>query len=414
MVQKTLSIAIKECVFWNLAEKQNMPPGNSKTISFQRYERLNPPRTALTAGQTPAGTPLVVTNVTAVCEQWGAFVPLSDEAELIVANKPFEQALELIGKQSAETIDRECQRVLRGATNIFYANARASRAALTSTDVVDTPLMRKIRAQLKNNGAPFFEGKRFVAVVDPFVSMDVQADPTFVEAAKFQNYVALTSAEIGQWMGFRFQESNDIPVIARDTNMTIAYSGGGIEAGAAPGSTTNLSDGVYAVAIVGYDSQGFETHLMTTTYNTITTSSQVAKITLPTLPSGVVAYSLYSSVAGGGTGAMKLQADNLGAGVVYIVGSGGDGVSSFNLTSGGRAAPAQPAVGVNVHQSFVFGGEFYKVASLDNLKVMVTPKGPQKGDELDQRRACGWKVFFKALITNNNFGAYVESESAYD
>ena len=53
MYAKVLSVAMKETVFWKLGRKVQIPPGESKTISFQRFERLTPPLKPLTEGVDP-------------------------------------------------------------------------------------------------------------------------------------------------------------------------------------------------------------------------------------------------------------------------------------------------------------------------------------------------------------------------
>jgi len=91
--------------------------------------------------------------------------------------------------------------------------------------------------------------------------------------------------------------------------------------------------------------------------------------------------------------------------------SSGTGIA---YTSTGIVAGPIPAAGVNVHQMYVFGNEYYSVCELKGIQILRTPPGPQKTDELDQRRSIGWKAFFKAVITNEKFGLRIECESDFD
>jgi hypothetical protein len=300
--------------------------------------------------------------------------------------------------------------------------------------VVTTDLLRSIRAQLKHNGAPGVSGgdgrKKYIGVCDSFNAQDIMADTTFVESAKFQNLQPLTSGEFGEWMGIRWQESNHIPVIRRSDAVEVTSIG---YAEAVPSGATNVPDGTYKIALTAYDASGFESIMSNTDFGTGTYtgapsgSNDVIKIILPalspatdsgvstshTFDPGPVAYNIYCTAAGGST--YFKQASNLAGGTYYIVGSDTTGASDrIVLNATGAAPPTQPADGVNVHQMFVFGNEWYQVAELEGIRTLMTPSGAQKGDELAQRRSVGWKFFSKALITNENFGCRIETESNYD
>src|SRR5262245_37752620 len=73
-----LAIAQKLTVFQDIGDTPNMPDGEGKTYSAQRYERLPLPGAPLTEGITPDSTALVVNKVTAILEQWGMVVSLTD------------------------------------------------------------------------------------------------------------------------------------------------------------------------------------------------------------------------------------------------------------------------------------------------------------------------------------------------
>lgn len=438
MVKTLLRLADKNTVFYKLGNKVSVPKGESKTITFTRWERIRPPRTSLTEGVTPTGTTLSVSRVNATLEQWGSYCTISDVAEMTVRYEPFQRAVELVGLQAAETLDREIQKVLIAGANVFYPNGRTARSSLTSSDTADTPTLRKMRAYLKYNGAPGVSGsdnrKKFIGVCDSFMAADLMSDTTFIESAKFQNLEPLTSGEFGEWQGIRWQESNHIPVLKRTS--TVEPSATDWALGSTPSNTTALDAGTYKVAVTGYDAQGFESLFCTTDFGTgaltgSASGSESVSITLSALPtmvtdsgasasitnhafagdSTVVAYNIYASATGGST--MYLCGENLPAGTYHLVKASTSG-SSLHLVvnTTGRTSPVQPPTNVNVHQAYVFGNEWFSVAEIEGVKVMMTPSGAQKGDELAQRRSVGWKFFLKALITNELFGCRLEAASA--
>ena len=434
MVGKLLTLADKNTVFYKLGNKVKIPPGENKVISFQRWERIQPPRTALTEGVTPIGTSLNVSRVTATAEQWGSFCTISDVMEMTVKYQPFQRAVELLGLQAAETLDREIQKVLLAGTNVYYPNAKTARSSLTSSDVIDTPTLRKIRARLKQNAAPGVSGsdnrKKFIGVCDAFSSADMMSDTTFIESAKFQNLEPLTTGEFGEWQGVRWQESNFIPSYKRhsaELYTTIGYTE------AVPSGDTAIANTTHYCAVTAFDSAGFESIFTvldngtSTMTGTSSGSDDVIKFVLPALgtstdsgvetptashkfDTGPVAYNIYAGTA---LATMTLQATNLPAGSYYLCSASTLGsINHIVYSTTGAVCPVQPPTGVTVHNLFIFGNEWFSVCEIDGIKTMLTPSGAQKGDELAQRRSVGWKFFAKALITNQNFGIRIESASA--
>jgi N4-gp56 family major capsid protein len=416
MYQKVLSIAMKSTVYWKLGRMVTIPRGESKTITFQRFERLVAPRRPLTEGVTPGGKKMRVTKVPAIAEQWGDFVTLTDVVELTVRHEPFQRALELIGLDAAMTVDREVQRVLKAGTNLFFPNKRTSRAQLVATDVLTTPLLRRIIANLKNGGAPAYEGNRYVGVVDPFESADIQADSTFVPAAQYSNLSALQDAEIGVWQNVRWMESNNMPILTQDSNANPSA----VATDTASAGETNLPNAAtgYDVALIGLDTNGFEVMWSATPVGPTVTSSQVLKVTLPALPDGIFAFNVYVKNENSNNLFYLTAEDQAGSAVIYINGGGthltsddaNDG--SFTFSESTLVMGTQPPAGINVHYGFIFGNEYYSCTELSGIQVLRTPAGPQKTDELDQRRSIGWKAFFKAVITNEAFGCRFECASA--
>lgn len=412
MHERVLSIAMKETVFWGLGRMVKIPPGESKTITFQRYERMVPQRRPLVEGVAPLGRKIVVNKVPAIAEQWGNLCTLTDVAMLVVRSEPFQKALELIGLDAAMTVDREVQRVLIAGTNVFFPNDRADRTFLLTTDFPNTPLMRKILAKLKNNGAPAYEGRRYVGVCDPFNSGDVQADPTFVAAAQYSNLTALQEAEIGVWMKVRWQESNNMPTLASDAAV-LATSTSPV----ADGGETALAADSYNTVLVGLDVNGFEV-LWGGVDTEVVAGTDVLVLTTPALPAGIEAFNVYVS-KGAGSIDYRLQGQDILGSTVVTVNGGGTHTSdssteSFTFSAASLAMGLTPPAGVDVHQMYVFGNEYYACTELEGIQIFKSGAGPVKVvDPLDQLKQVGWKAFFKAVITNEQFGCRIECSSAF-
>src|SRR5687767_9662296 len=94
---EVLDIAKKSVVFQQLGEHAKLPAGEGKTFQFNRFERLALPLVPLTEGSPPASTNMAMTSVTAVADQWGAFVELTDVALLTVKHPLLAIAMKLLG-----------------------------------------------------------------------------------------------------------------------------------------------------------------------------------------------------------------------------------------------------------------------------------------------------------------------------
>lgn len=227
--KRLLDINAKDQVLQTAAYKENIPSNASKTISFTQYSRLAVPGAVLTEGVTP--TAVVVSNsaITAVVDQWGAFVSLTDIAELTVKHPVVGQLEMLLGEQANETIETQINTVLVAGTTVAFGGApAANRAALAIGDVMTTTVLQRALKTLRINGARPVANGNYVLFVDPSVEQDLLADTTFRAAAQFGNTAkAGASYEggsvLGTWFGIEVRRSNVIPVIASTTTVHTSY-----------------------------------------------------------------------------------------------------------------------------------------------------------------------------------------------
>jgi N4-gp56 family major capsid protein len=226
--KRLLDINAKDAVLQTAAYKENIPSNSSKTISFTQYSRLAVPGAVLTEGTTPSDTTVSNSAVTAVVDQWGAFVTLTDIAELTVKHPVVGQLEMLLGEQANETIETQINTVLVAGTTVQYGGAAGSRAALAVTDVLTTTVLQKALKTLRVNGARPVVNGNFVLFVDPSVEQDLLADSTFKTAAQFGNTAKTGEsyeggAVLGTWFGIEVRRSNVIPTIASTTTVHTSY-----------------------------------------------------------------------------------------------------------------------------------------------------------------------------------------------
>ncbi len=222
--KKLLKQAKFRTVLDQFAYNENLPSNSSKTISFTQYTDLAVATTPLTEGTPPSDTALAPTAITATIDQLGAYVTLTDLAEMTVKHPVVQKATELLGTQAAKSYDRTINSVVVAGTNVIYPGAVASRAGIAAGNVLTFAEIRKAVALLRNNGAEPFDDGNFVCVVDPSVESDLMGDTTFAntiyrQTGKNEFY----KGAITSFAGVTFVRSNFIPTIASTVTVHTSY-----------------------------------------------------------------------------------------------------------------------------------------------------------------------------------------------
>lgn len=225
--KKLLVQASYKTVLDQFAYVEKIPSNASKTISFTQYADLAPATTPLTEGTPPTDTQLSSSAITAVIDQLGAFVTLTDLAELTVKHPVTQKTTELLGVQAARSYDRTINSVIVASTNIVYAAGRSARANITATDYLTFTEIRKAVALLRNNGATEFDDGNFVLVVDPSVETDLMGDTAFSNTVYRQNAQnkdnEFYKGTITKFAGVTVVRSNNVPTIASTATVHTSY-----------------------------------------------------------------------------------------------------------------------------------------------------------------------------------------------
>lgn len=389
---KLLILAEKTMALYQICDKVAMPKGEGRTFQYTRYERVALPQSTLAEGVTPGDTAMAISTVTAVMDQWGAVIPLSDVAIDSVKHPVLQKAVNLAGLQAAETLDREIYMVMMGGTSVYFPNAISARGSLTTSDKMSSTLIDKIYTNLRNDGAMFHEGRFYVGVADPFVASDIRGDSLFTDAAKYGMIKKLMNNEIGEWKGVRWIESNTLPTLKLGTAGSAASS-------ATAGTLANST--AYDFKLVVVDAKtGHETFIGAVIGATTGASEESIDITVPALPAGATAGSKYRLYSGADGGTLYLHASDINPSSTYNVPA---------IATSGDVAPVTPPSGVPVHTTFVVGKEAIACIELNKVKSYLTEAKPSDSDPLVQRRKVGWKCDFKAVITNEDFLARAET-----
>lgn len=435
------------CVMSSLCDQDQMQEGSGLTAYMVRYKRMNAPVTTLTEGTPPAvASTFTLEQVTVTLDQWGDFVQISDVAQLTANHPLMKAATDLLADNAARVMDREITQVILAGTNIQYGDGSViTRDTIQSTMKISDQSLQKARVTLVNAGAPprggpagdarpvaaqgnFANGSTYVAVCGPEVLSDIMQPSTsfgsFVSAAVYANTKALYNAEIGQWLGYRFVETNFLPKFVQLGNATVSIGSGAgtwANAGGITGLTitTTLAGGLLGNATFGLKItrkdllRGFEEAI--SQVKTITTGGATAKLTF-TMPStaGYV-YNVYlDTVAGGGSTSDALLSaiyTNLAA------------ASVSNYTSAVPANVANPPASLRssgdgfdpaaIYPVFIFGEAAVGWVGFYKAKFLMSGSGAEKADPLAQFRTAGYKFFGKAVIKDGTRLLRIEAASTY-
>jgi N4-gp56 family major capsid protein len=410
-----LAVAEKLTVFQDIGDTPTMPEGEGKTYSAQRYERLALPGAPLSEGVTPDATPLVVNKVTALLDQWGMVVALTDVALMTTQHPALNAAKDRLGNSSAELQDREIQKVLMGAGQVVYPGGKTSRTTLVAGDVPTTDFVSGIVATLRQLGAPTFPGAMYAGVIDPYSEQDLAKDPTFVSSHQFAENTALMNAEIGRWRGVRWKRSNLLPIVS-----LLATGAGGASAtnqAAGTGETGFTAGSTVKVVVALADpTTGLDIKAIATASVTNAAAYTVAFTITATAPEG--RYNVYVSAEGGTVPTYQTTVVKpVGAQYVGVVAKAvttAAALTSVGYSATGAPAAADPPATGSVHIGYIFGKSAFAVPALGSrVETTLTPATARDSDPLKQRRKAGFKFMTKTCILNTDFFRRFECQSAF-
>ena len=144
-----------------------MPKNKANTIKFRRPVPLAVATTPLTEGTPPTSQALSYEDVTVALSQYGNVVEITDVVHDLAEDPVLKDASMMCGEQAMETIETLMWGVIRGGTNVVYANGSARSAVNT---VLTLNKQRAITRTLKNN-----QGKKVTNMLSSSVKFNTEA-----------------------------------------------------------------------------------------------------------------------------------------------------------------------------------------------------------------------------------------------
>lgn len=207
---------------------RDIPQNASDTIKFRRYGLLSAATTALTEGQTPTGSSLAVTDLSATAAQYGDFITLTDELETETEDPILMEVNDIQGQQAGNTFDQLCRDVLVTGSSVQYASSATSRITVTSVMKLTAAEIREAVRTLKNQNAMKIANminpstgvdtipvnSCFIGIIHPNTTYDLKADPEFVPVENYPSQSGVMPGEVGKIDEVRFIETTNAKVFA--------------------------------------------------------------------------------------------------------------------------------------------------------------------------------------------------------
>ena len=208
-----IRLAEPKMIHDQFGQKRPIPGGNGKTIEFRKFEALPhvPDNMILVEGITPTGQNYGVTAITATVKQYGGYITTTDMLNLTAYDPQMQEIMKLLASQAGFVSDTITRDILQSGTNVAYANSRASRAALTATDVLKIEDIKKAVRWLRRNNAETINGD-YVAIVHPDVTYDLMQDDEWIDANHYAGSQRIFEGEIGKMYGVRFIENTQAKI----------------------------------------------------------------------------------------------------------------------------------------------------------------------------------------------------------
>lgn len=386
-------------IFRNILRGDTIPSGNGRNIKFARIPRIVLAG-ELTEGVPPTADELDAEFVTATATQFGQIVEVSDVVDLTLKHPFIQRGMRELAESAARKDDQLMQTTLGGAANVFYGGGKASRVALTATDVVDTALFRDVIMQLEvgtdgvDGSAPRFPDGSYEGAIYTRHIQDLLGDSDFKETAYRQNREALERGVISIWNDVKFRKNRFGPQFTLEAL--------GAAAGATDASGTLTSATTYRWGMTRtHRKRGFEEGIDDNNLDAPGGTDDSIDFTAPA--DTAYTYSLYFT-----------DTDSADSGTRRLVSAGLVAASVTRVlavtASSAVAIPQAPAASITVYQSYVLGREAASVIDLASLQTFMV-RGSEKSDVLDQKVSMGTKWFDTSAILNDGFLVLIEAPS---
>lgn len=212
---KMLEHAEPILVLSKFGDSKPQPKNKAEAVKFRRPVPFGAVTTPLVEGVTPTAQAMAYEDVPATLEQWGAVVEITDVVADLAEDPVLADASMLCGEQAAETIEAVTWGVLKGATNVLYANGSATgdvntaiskdklRSAVRALQAQRAkPITRMLDSSPDHSTTPIEGG--YVAFAHTDMAADIRDLAGFTPVAQYGSRKPLCPEELGSVENVRF------------------------------------------------------------------------------------------------------------------------------------------------------------------------------------------------------------------
>lgn len=229
-----LERAMPLLLFTRWAQVRDIPKNiGTSTIKFRRYGNLTAATTPLMEGVTPVGSQLSVTDITATVKQYGDYITVTDVLSYESEDAVLMEAAEVMGDQSADTLDQLTRDILAAGTGVIYSGTSNTATNEVATgDVITLANLDTAIATLKANNAKKITKQidattgystspiraSFITIVSPVIGVKIRtlavAAGVWTSVEKYASQSGVMEGEIGSYQDLRIIESTNSKVKA--------------------------------------------------------------------------------------------------------------------------------------------------------------------------------------------------------
>lgn len=190
------------------ASVRTLPENHSGTIKFRRYENLAAVPTPLTEGQTPAGTALSTTDITATVMQYGNYIRVSDQIQKLIEDPIVNVCAKKLGYNMALTMDILTRDVLASCASVVECSGGSNGntpTELSKSDIdfavqqllINNAMMMTEVVQGEDRANTFPIRPAFMGILHADLIQDLENVANFKEAASYASVQKVMNREWG-------------------------------------------------------------------------------------------------------------------------------------------------------------------------------------------------------------------------
>jgi len=196
--------------FAEIREELGVSPG--LTMQFLKYNSLADAQdlTELTDMEVEA---LVSSTVSITVSEKGHAVGVSELLLQSAFTDVMADGAHALGLSFAKKEDSDLRNTVLGVSNVKYGGQKASRALVTTTNIMSTTLVKDGVEVLSSLNVPKVGGEFFVAFIHPHQARDLRDDDDWTSAQEYAGSRAIFLGECGMFEDTIFIETTQMPIL---------------------------------------------------------------------------------------------------------------------------------------------------------------------------------------------------------